>query len=46
MKEEMIAKLVKALSDLFQACADLPLDEMNRMEAEIMSASNVLKELT
>ena len=46
MNEEMIAKLVKALDDLFQACSELPLDEMDRMEAEIKAASNVLKELT
>jgi len=32
----------KALTDLFQACSDLPLEEMDRMEAEINAASEAL----
>ena len=32
-----------ALTNLFQACAFLPLDEMNRMEKEIHAASKALR---
>jgi len=35
--------LYHALVDLFQACADLPLDEMNRMETEISAAAKAIK---
>ena len=37
-----IADIRIALTNLFQACAFLPLDEMNRMEKEINAASNAL----
>lgn len=39
----MINQLLDALVNLFQACADLPLEEMNRMEKEINDASVAIK---
>lgn len=36
-------QLFQALEDLFQACEDLPLKEMNRMEKEINAASLALR---
>lgn len=35
-----------ALENLFQACSDLPLPEMDRMEKEINAASAALKQET
>ena len=37
-----IERLREALQSLFRVCANLPLDEMDRMENEIIEASNVL----
>ena len=37
-------KAETTLEHLFQACEDLPLPEMNRMEKEINEASNALKQ--
>jgi hypothetical protein len=39
----MSNRLYTALVDLFQACSDLPIDEMNRMEKEINAASAAIK---
>ena len=36
--------IVKALYDLFQACADLPPEEMDRMNSEINAAGIALAE--
>lgn len=36
------ARIETALENLFQACSELPLDEMNRMEKEINEASAAL----
>jgi hypothetical protein len=40
---ERLQKIEAAASNLFQACADLPLPEMNRMEAVINAMSEALK---
>jgi len=37
-------KAEAALEHLFQACEDLPLSEMNRLEMEINEASNALRQ--
>jgi hypothetical protein len=39
----MNVQLFQALENLFQACADLPLEEMDRMEKEINVASLALE---
>ncbi len=41
---DRIAELETAASDLFQACSELPLPEMNRMEKEINAVSAALKQ--